>query len=99
MFALRMEARLRVRGVVDNLQLPLLVVVSVPAVQDTVSVPLLVFELPVVSHPGVVAVPVAVGTSLSVDLERHLLWLGVTLLREGDHENITHSGRLTLTPL
>ena len=99
MFALCMESCLRVRCVVDNLKFALLVVVSVPPVQHPGRVSLLVSELPVVSHPGVVAVPVAVGTSLSVDLERHLLWLGVTLLREGDHENITHNATVTLTPL
>ena len=48
MFALRMEARLRVRGVVDNLQLPLLVVVSVPPMHHPGRVSLLISELSVV---------------------------------------------------
>ena len=48
--ALRVEAPIRVRGVVDHLQLAVLVVVAVAAVHHPVGVPLLVPKLPVV--PG-----------------------------------------------
>ena len=82
MFALSMEACLRVRGVVHNLQLALLVVVSVPTVQHPGRVSLLVSELPVVPDPRVVAKPVAVRASLPVDLEGDFLWLGVVLLQQ-----------------
>ena len=75
MLSLRMKPCDGVRGVVDNLKLALLVIVAVPPVQHSVSVPLLVLELPVVAHPGVVAIPVAVWSTLAVDLEGNLLWL------------------------
>ena len=81
MLSLRMKPCDGVRGVVDNLKLALLVIVSVSAMKDTVGVPLLVFELPVVADPCVVPIPVAVRTSLTVDLEGNFLWLGVALLR------------------
>ena len=48
--ALRVEALVRVGGVVDHLELAVLVVVAVAAMHDTVGVSLLVPELPVV--PG-----------------------------------------------
>ena len=48
--ALRVEALVRVGGVVDHLELAVLVVVAVAAMHHTVGVPLLVPELPVV--PG-----------------------------------------------
>ena len=82
MFALGMEARLRVGRVVDDLKFALLVVISVAPVQDPGGVPLLVPELPVVAHPRVVAEPVAVGAALAVDLEGDFLWLGVVLLQQ-----------------
>ena len=50
MLALRVEALVRVGGVVDHLELAVLVVVAVAAMHDTVGVSLLVPELPVV--PG-----------------------------------------------
>ena len=80
MFALSMEACLRVCGVVDHLKFSLLVVISVPTVQHPVGVSLLVLELPVVAHTRVVAVPVAVRPLLPVDLEGDFLWLRVALL-------------------
>ena len=49
MVALRVEALHRVGGVVDDLQLALLVIVAVSAVKDTVSVSRLITELTVVS--------------------------------------------------
>ena len=82
MFALGMEARLRVGRVVDDLEFALLVVISVAPVQDPGGVSLLVPELPVVAHPRVVAEPVAVGAALAVDLEGDFLWLGVALLQQ-----------------
>ena len=81
MFALSMEACLRVGSVVDHLKFALLVVVSVPTVQHPGRVSLLVSELPVVSHPSVVAKPVAVRPTLTMDLEGDFLWLRVMLLR------------------
>ena len=48
--ALRVEALVRVGGVVDHLELAVLVVVSVAAVHHAICIPLLVPELPVV--PG-----------------------------------------------
>ena len=48
MFPLRVETLVRVRRVVDNVELAVLVVVSVPPVDHSVVVPLLVPELPVV---------------------------------------------------
>ena len=77
-----MVSRARVSTVVDNLQVPSLVVVAVPALHVAVVVPLLVPELPVVAHPRVVAEPVAVGAALAVDLEGDFLWLGVVLLQQ-----------------
>ena len=71
----------RVGSVVDNVQLALLVVVTVPPVHHSVLVSLLVSELPVVSHPSVVAKPVAVRPALTMDLEGDFLWLRVTLLQ------------------
>ena len=50
MLALRVEALVRVGGVVDHLELAVLVVVAVAAMNHTVGVSLLVPELPVV--PG-----------------------------------------------
>ena len=50
MLALRVEALVRVGGVVDHLELAVLVVVAVAAMHHTVGVSLLVPELPVV--PG-----------------------------------------------
>ena len=81
MFALSMEACLRVCSVVDNLQFSLLVVIAVPTMQHPGGVSLLVSELSVVSHTRVVAEPVAVRSPLSVDLEGDFLWLRVMLLR------------------
>ena len=46
--ALRVEALVRVGGVVHHLELAVLVVVSVAAVHHAISIPLLVPELPVV---------------------------------------------------
>ena len=57
MLALRVKARVRVRAVVDDLQLPRLVIVAVPAVQDPCVVSLLVSELPVIANSGVVSKP------------------------------------------
>ena len=51
-----------------------------PAPHYSIVVSLLVSELSVVTHTRVVAKPVAVGSSLAVDLEGHFLWLRVTLL-------------------
>ena len=73
--ALRVEAGVGVSRVAHNLELARLVVVAVPPVQHSVSVPLLVLKLPVVAHPSVVAIPVAVWSTLAVDLEGNLLWL------------------------
>ena len=72
--ALRVEALLRVSGVVDYLQFAPLVVVAVPwqreggivspasvvlpPLEDAVVIPLLVLELSVVAHASVVAIPV-----------------------------------------
>ena len=71
---------LGVSSVVDNVELPVLVVVAVPPVHHSVLVSLLVSELSVVPHTRVVAKPVAVRSTLAVDLEGDFLWLRVALL-------------------
>ena len=48
MFSLCVEASHRVSSVVDHLELALLVIVAIPAVQHSIGIPLLVSELSVV---------------------------------------------------
>ena len=49
MVTLRVESLHGVRGVIDNLQLALLVIVAISAVKDTICVSCLVTELTVIS--------------------------------------------------
>ena len=49
MFSLSMEPSHRISSVVDNLELPLLVIVSISTMQHTIGISLLVPELSVVS--------------------------------------------------
>jgi len=79
MVALCVESLDRVGCVVDDLQLALLVVVPVSAVQHAVSVSLLVAELTVISSAGVITKSVAMRSSLAMDLESHLLRLRISL--------------------
>lgn len=77
MLAIRLESRLGVSCVVDNLQFSLLIVVTIPAMKNSVVVSFLVTELSVVSNSSIVPESVRMGSVLAVDLERETLWVFV----------------------
>lgn len=77
MLAIRLESRLGVSCVVDNLQFSLLIVVTIPAMKNSVVVSFLVTELSVVSNSSIVPESVRMGSVLAVDLEREALWVFV----------------------
>lgn len=75
MITLCMEASHRVSSVIDNLKFTLLVIISVSAVENTVGVALLISELSVISYSSIITKSVTMRSSLTMNLERNLLWL------------------------
>merc|ERR1711982_270219 len=75
MITLCMEASHRVSSVIDNLKFTLLIIISVSAVENTVGVALLISELSVISYSSIITKSVTMRSSLTMNLERNLLWL------------------------
>ena len=96
MITLCMEASHRVSSVIDNLKFTLLVIISVSAVENTIGVALLISELSVISveenyfyhfcssdspYSSIITKSVTMRSSLTMNLERNLLWLIVGFLK------------------